>query len=516
MKRWIAFAVAFYPRGWRDEFGEEFGALLDDVKPSWRVFRNVLGGAVRMQITEGTNWMKVVGATAVVGALVAAGLSFTVAPHYVSSAAISVTPQADPVRPTSPEVLHERAMARATEMGAELLSRSSLRSIINDPRLLLYGEERKRMPLEDVIQEMRNNIQIQARPSTDGGMAPIVFSVSFSYPDQVKAQAVVRALADTLTRENASTNRIEAESYLGFWRDWAKFEHTKPAPPPPVGEIVGVLTTASSPVEASGPNRVAFLARGLGAGLILGLLAAVALRRPRGMWLLGGFALAGFVVAFAASFLIPNRFTSKATMQIAPAILTEDPLAPLPAATPAAVFLRQVEPEVLSDQALSKIIQDPRLSLYSTERAKKSVEDVVRDMRANDLRIVPAAPTLEAKGIVSAFNISFSYYDRYKAQQAVNWLMNAFVEQRQKQTLLNMPRMSMALQQISQRKAGEVLEVVDPASLPTHPVAPNRAAISLAGLGIGLLIGVIRLWPWQPAAVPLPGEIFPIPFGPSE
>ena len=61
MKRWIAFVAVLYPRSWRDEFGDEFGALLDDVKPSWRVFRNVLGGAIQMQITEGTNWMKVAG-----------------------------------------------------------------------------------------------------------------------------------------------------------------------------------------------------------------------------------------------------------------------------------------------------------------------------------------------------------------------------------------------------------------------------------------------------------------------
>ena len=126
MKRWIAFVAVLYPRSWRDEFGEEFGALLDDVKPSWRVFRNVLGGAIRMQITEGTNWMKVVGATAIFGALVAAGLSYTVAPHYVSSAVISVTPQADPVRPASAEALHERVMARVEDMETLILSRTSL------------------------------------------------------------------------------------------------------------------------------------------------------------------------------------------------------------------------------------------------------------------------------------------------------------------------------------------------------------------------------------------------------
>ena len=267
---------------------------------------------------------------------------------------------------------------------------------------------------------MRSNIHIQARPSTDGGMAPVVFSISFSYPDRLAAQETVRALAGKFTEENANTNRTVTDSYQGFWEDMAAFAHTKPAPPPPVGEIVAVLNTARSPMESVGPNRVVFLVWGVGAGLLLGLLVVVGMRRARGVWRLGGFALAGFAVACALSYLIPNRFTSTATMQIAPAIVTEDPLTPLPAATPAAEFLRQIEPEVLSYQSLYNIIYDPRLNLYSSERAKRPEEEVVRNMLNNDLRILPV------EGAASAFSISFSYSDRYKTQQAVNTLMNAF------------------------------------------------------------------------------------------
>jgi capsular polysaccharide biosynthesis protein len=503
MKRWIAFVAVLYPRSWREEFGDEFAAVLNDVKPSWRVLTNVLGGALSMQITEGTNWLKVVAATAALCALVAGGLSYRVAPNYVSSAVISVTPQADPVRPTPPEVLHERAAAHMVEMGNGILSRWSLATIINDPGLQLYREQLRRRPLEDVIEEMRGNIHIQASQSADGGMAPIVISISFSYPDQVKAQATVRALAGRFIEENSNVNRERTAAYRGFWQDMSAFAHTKPAPPPPVGEIVGVLNTANLPTDSVGPNRLVFVARGLGVGLVLGLLAAVGMRRPRGVWQLGGFAVAGFAVACALSYLIPNRFTSNGVMTLSPAILTEDPLTPLPAATPAAEYLRQTEPEILSFQTLSRIIQYRRLNLYSSERATKPMEEVVRNMLANDLRIVPLEPTSEAKGAVAAFRISFSYYDRGKAQETVNALMNAFEEQWQKQAYAKAPQMSVALHQIYQRKGGEVLEVVDPASLPVAPVAPNRALISVAGMGIGLLIGVVRIWRWRPGAAVL-------------
>src|SRR5580658_2056311 len=192
MKRWIARVAALYPRSWREEYGAEFDALLYDVKPAWRVFANVLGGAMKMHLTTGSNWLKLVAATAAAGAIVAAGASFTVAPRYVSSAAISVTSQPDPLRPTSPQVLRHRAAEHVTEMETEILSRVSLSQTLQ--KLDLYKSERQRIPLEDVIEQMRRNIRIEARSST-----PIVFSISFAYPDQIKAQAAVRELAAKFT-----------------------------------------------------------------------------------------------------------------------------------------------------------------------------------------------------------------------------------------------------------------------------------------------------------------------------
>jgi uncharacterized protein involved in exopolysaccharide biosynthesis len=47
------------------------------------------------------------------------------------------------------------------------------------------------------------------------------------------------------------------------------------------------------------------------------------------------------------------------------------------------------------------------------------------------------------------------------------------------------------LRQIYQRKAGENLEVLDPPSLTEKPDGPDRPAIAAAGLGFGLLLGVI-------------------------
>lgn len=427
-----------------------------------------------MQITTGTNWLKLVGATAILGAIVATGVSFAVAPHYVSTAAMSITPQPDPVRPTSPQALEQRAAARMMQLRSEVLSRTSLAETIR--KLDLYKSEPRRMPLEDVLARMRSNIRIQARPSTGGILAPIVFSVSFSYPDQVKAQAAVRDLTSKFAEANFVIDRNQGNMYLSFWHDESLVNHTKPAPPPPAGDMVAVLDPASLPKLSAGPNRIVFPAWGLGVGLLVGLVAALAVRWPRGAWQLSAFAAAGFVVAGTASFLIPNRYTSEAVMGIWPAQLTEDPLAPLPAATPAAEFLRRMEPQVLSSQSLPTIF----------------TEDVVRKMRDRDLRISAMNP---AAG-VSVFSISCSDSNPHRAQQVVQTLVTRFQEL-YLVTLHDSPK-SLVLAQILHRKAGENLEVLDSPSFPQKPSKPNRLVVAAAGFGIGMLLGAITLFLRRP------------------
>jgi len=284
MKRWIAFVATLYPRSWREEFGAEFGALLDDVRPCWRVFANVLGGALKMQMTTGTNWLKLAAATAIAGVIVAWGLSFTVAPQYVSTAAMSITPQPDPLRPTPPDVLRQRAAEKLAQRQTEILSRYDLSKIIQDPHLQLYQAERQRLPLEDLIEQMRRNIRIETRPSTDGGLAPIVFTIAFTCPDGARTQATVRRITEIFIQSSLDEQKFRDAQYREFWQDVSRFEPAKPAPPPPVGEIVQVLQPASPPMASASPERVAFPAWGLSTGLLLGLLAALAMRWLRGVW----------------------------------------------------------------------------------------------------------------------------------------------------------------------------------------------------------------------------------------
>lgn len=484
MRRWIGLAAALYPREWRAEFGEEFRAVLDDVKPGWRVFGNVLRGAIEMRMVNGRNWTKVIAAMALAGALVGFAASYRVAPMYVSSAAIRVTPVADPLRPASAEVLRERALQHTQELQARLMSRAGLAAIINAPGLPLYRAELKNEPFEDVIDEMRRNIRMTRVTSSKSDPVPIVLSISFSYPDAPQAQAAVRLLVSKYLELNQRENQGRNRTYRDFWGDMASVEHLKPAPPAPVGEIADVLAAASLPVRMQ-PRYFEFLAWGFATGTLLGFLTVFVTRWPRHTKRVAAFAAAGLVSALVVSWLIPHRYKSTAIMMLQPAVLTENPLAAIPSPTSSAEFLRQVEPRILSTDSLAGVIQDPRLSLYRRERGTESIGEVVREMRAN-LSITPLNSG-------SAFSVSFTYPDRFKAQQTVVAMISRFYFLNQEKQRTAMRGMSFRQRAITERKAGEVLDVLDLPSLPVVAVFPNRWLFAAAGFGLGILIGAFTL-----------------------
>jgi uncharacterized protein involved in exopolysaccharide biosynthesis len=49
------------------------------------------------------------------------------------------------------------------------------------------------------------------------------------------------------------------------------------------------------------------------------------------------------------------------------------------------------------------------------------------------------------------------------------------------------------LVKIQEYRAGENLEVLDPASLPQRPAAPNRMVVTALGVAFGLVLGALSL-----------------------
>ena len=144
------------------------------------------------------------------GIVIAIVVAFALPNVYVSQAEIEITPAkiSDTLVKTT---VNQRLTERILQMETEILSRTSLSAIIQDPHLDLYKKERARYPIEDVIESMRVNdikITIDSLPG-DGSRGASAVTIKFFYPDRGKARDTVQALITKFTASNEDTQRTD-------------------------------------------------------------------------------------------------------------------------------------------------------------------------------------------------------------------------------------------------------------------------------------------------------------------
>jgi polysaccharide chain length determinant protein (PEP-CTERM system associated) len=158
------------------------------------------------------------------GLVAAVVVAFLWPDTYVSTAVMRITPPTISDR-LVPTVVNMQMQQRLQAMQQEILSRGSLSELIQRPALDLYRKERQRYPMEDIVQDMRNKaIKINTVEVATGGGGRIAsaFTISFSYPDRFKAQAVVRELVTKFTEQNVTVQRNNANITSQFLSDEMK------------------------------------------------------------------------------------------------------------------------------------------------------------------------------------------------------------------------------------------------------------------------------------------------------
>jgi hypothetical protein len=217
------------------------------------------------------------------------------------------------------------------------------------------------------------------------------------------------------------------------------------------GTNMEVLDPASLPSHPTGPNRLRVIGNGLGAGFLLGLLCGAiwsVVRNQKRLTFrrIGAFALAGMTFGLTIAYLLPDEYVSIAVLRSADKNT-----------------LGTTIELVLSDDSLAAIAR--RNGLFPRELRDGSRNDVARRMR----EAISVATNLPHRvtGAKGAFLISFTYTDRWKAQNATRDLVARFTGVPQSPT-----------------------EVLDPASLQQSPGFPNRSAIVLLGTFVGIVLGV--------------------------
>jgi len=183
----MEWAARLYPARWRQRYGTEFGALLEQAGGGWGEMTDVLKGAVAMRMRSWNVW-QFVAACAVVGAAIAGIASWRMPKKYVSEAVLRV----DAGAPAGREWLGRTSQ--------EVFSRTELMKLIVSHGL--YNTDRVKRPVEDIIQDMRAHITTSLVANN-----PSVFKVSYTGSSPTQANQVNQLLVSQFIDKNFERRR---------------------------------------------------------------------------------------------------------------------------------------------------------------------------------------------------------------------------------------------------------------------------------------------------------------------
>ncbi len=137
---------------------------------------------------------------------------------YIARGKIRITPPQVPAR-LVPGNVGEELTARINAIAQEIITRSSLQNLIQTYNL--YPEDRKRLPMEDVIDRMRRAIGIDniGSYSRSGSPRYHVFTVSFVYSDRRLAQKICSELIDRFTKQSIESRLNSSRQTTLFLSD---------------------------------------------------------------------------------------------------------------------------------------------------------------------------------------------------------------------------------------------------------------------------------------------------------
>jgi hypothetical protein len=263
-RRAIEWAARLYPAQWRQRYGVEFGALLEDSGGGWRALADVLRGALAMRMRSGRIW-KFVAVCAAIGAAIAGVLSWRMPKEYVSTAVLRIDADDSMVR------------ERLGQIAQGVLNRTTLGGLIVNNGL--YKADRAQLPMEDIVQDMRSHINLWVI-----GGHQHAFKISFTGSSPEQARHVTGMLVSQFIDKN-----FEARS--------ARME---------------VLDPPSLPQRPRSPksSTLTRVAIGVLLGFLMGLLAVGARRWP----VVAAAGVTGALVAFGIASVLPKEYVSTAVV----------------------------------------------------------------------------------------------------------------------------------------------------------------------------------------------------------
>ena len=458
------------------------------------------------------------------GLVVAVVVAFLWPDTYVSTAVMRITPQqiSDRLVPT---VVNMQMQQRLQQMQQEILSRGSLNELILRPSLDLYRKERSRYPMEDIITDMRTKaIKIQtldvAGPggaSGPGARIASAFTISFSYPDRFKAQAVVRELVTKFTEQNVQVQRNQANLTSQFLGDELKTAKDK------MDSLEQQVTTFKAQNMGRLPEQFQANVAQLNTYQMMVSQANEALSRLQQQKLQLDTQLQNNSInqSYYNSILDDQVTVGGGTAQIRNEKINQLNQRIMTLQSEIAAMSEQLtasNPAVRRAQAslsaLEKQLQDAEKEDLERQAAAPSTVPTIK--RVPNTTVAKAVQDINASNNViktEVQNLNLQMDEKVRQREELNrqianyqgrvegspQLEGQYVSLTRelalaKQTYEDLHKrseISDTAKDLEDHKAGENLEVLDSASDPQAPSEPNRLQIAAMGTGFGLMLGVV-------------------------
>ena len=231
----IDWAARLYPRSWRDRYGDEFEALLEEIRPRWTDVLDILKGGISMRILR-WNSLRIATLFALAGGFAAIVVSFAMPARLWRSGVTFVYQTPD----TGHYADHTATFVRTA------LNKDYLERIIRTYNL--YPEERQQASMAGAIKRAERATQAEILRTGE-------FRLSFAYPDAVIAQRVTNNMAMQFVEANFRNPELAT------------------------GRARVAITQPAQPGVREKPNRRPFALTGAVCGIAIGVLAAWFRRR---------------------------------------------------------------------------------------------------------------------------------------------------------------------------------------------------------------------------------------------
>lgn len=446
------------------------------------------------------------------GLVIAVVTAFLWPDSYRASGMIRVVPPKVPNRLIQTNI-SEAMTQRVSTIYQDIISRSTLTNLIQTHNL--YPDDRKRLPMEDVVEMMRADIEVGQMSGLRRGDSGAAFKVSYSYSDKRIAQKVCSDLISRFIDLSLSSRSSQSLITTEFFRD--QLEVVKGQ----MDEIDGKLTGLRSRNAGQLPDQADALLSRINSleTTIQSINSSISRINQDKLQLETNL-----------------RFLREQANQAASGEPVSLGSGGAPARPTIDSRLARLDSEINSLESNLSLMRenykenhpDVQRARAYVEAKKRSREDLARDLEASAI----AGPATPASGAPARprnqvpVEISRSIAQVQSALQAkemeaedLNRQMNAtreriralqsriesspaaqqeyfqlmrdrqLVEARYKE-LAEKANLSAMATDLENRKQSETLEILEQPIMPTDPYAPQRQIIILGGLFAGLAIGV--------------------------